>query len=98
MTFIQVIEFKTSKVDEMLKLGNEWEAAASDNVTARRRVLCEDRDNPGNYFNIVFFDSYEAAMANSELPATQEFSQRMMALGDGPPTFHNLDVVEDVEL
>ena len=98
MSFIQVIQFQTSKVDEMRKLGDEWEAAASDGVTARRRVLCEDRDNPGHYFNIVFFDSYEAAMQNSQLPATQEFSQRMMALGDGPPTFHNLDVVEDVEV
>lgn len=98
MSFIQVIEFKTSKVDEMRKLGDEWEAAAGGDVQARRRVLCEDRDNPGSYFNIVFFDSFEAAMANSELPATQEFSQRMLALGDGPPTFHNLDVVEDIEL
>ena len=34
-------------------------------------------------------------MENSKLPLTQEFSQRMMALADGPPTFHNLDVVED---
>jgi hypothetical protein len=59
------------------------------------RHVCEDRDNPGRYFNIVFFDSYEDAMENSDLPVTQEFSQRMMALGDGPPSFYNLEVVED---
>jgi hypothetical protein len=35
------------------------------------------------------------AMENSDLPITQEFSAKMMALGDGPPTFHNLDVIED---
>jgi hypothetical protein len=34
-------------------------------------------------------------MENSNLPSTQEFSQKMMALGDGAPTFSNLDVLED---
>jgi hypothetical protein len=34
-------------------------------------------------------------MENSNLPVTQEFAKRMMALCDGPPTFYNLDVVED---
>ena len=97
MGFVQIIEFRTSKIDEMRKLGEEWEAKAAADGTARRRVMCEDRDNPGRYFNIVFFDSFESAMENSKLPITQEFSQRMMALGDGPPTFYNLDVIEDVE-
>ncbi|PZS35972.1 MAG: hypothetical protein DLM58_02775 [Pseudonocardiales bacterium] len=95
MAFVQIIEFQTSKVDEMTKLGDEWEAAAGDSRTARRRVLGVDRDNPGRYFNIVFFDSYESAMENSNNPVTQEFSQKLMALADGPPTFHNLDVVDD---
>ena len=96
MGFVQIIEFRTSKYDEMRKVGDEWEAAAAGDSTVRRRVMCEDRDNPGRYFNIVFFDSHEAAMENSKLPVTQEFSQRMMALGDGPPTFYNLDIVDDV--
>jgi len=96
MGFVQIIEFHTSKLDEMRKIGDEWEAAAGSDSSARRRVMCEDRDNPDRYFNVVFFDSYDAAMANSNLPVTQQFSQRMMALADGPPTFHNLDVIEDV--
>jgi hypothetical protein len=95
MAFVQIIEFQTSKMEEVVALGNEWERAAADGRKARRRVLCEDRDNAGRYCNIVFFDSYEDAMANSNLPATQEFSKRMMALADGPPTFHNLNVIED---
>jgi hypothetical protein len=41
MGFVQIIEYRTSKIDEMRKVGEEWEQA------------------------------------------------------DGPPTFHNLDVVED---
>jgi prepilin-type processing-associated H-X9-DG protein len=96
MGFVQIIEFKTSKLDEMQKVGSEWEAAAGGDSKARRRVLCQDRDHPGRYVNIVFFDSHEEAMQNSELAVTQEYSQKVMALADGPPTFLNLDVLEDV--
>jgi hypothetical protein len=98
MAFVQIIEFRTSKEDEMRQLGNDWETNAGDSTTATRRVLCQDRDNPGRYFNLVFFDSYESAMENSNNPVTQDFAQKMMALGDGPPTFYNLDVVEAREL
>ncbi len=98
MAFVQIIDFRTSKADEMQKLGEEWEAATSGTRTARRRILTQDRDNPGRYLNIVFFDSYESAMENSNDPSTQEFSARMMALGDGPPTFYNLDVLEDRDM
>ena len=95
MAFVQIIEFRTSKIDEMRKVSDDWETAAGADAQAGRRVLCQDRDNPGRYFNIVFFDSYESAMQNSNLPVTQEFSQKMMALGDGPATFFNLDVIDD---
>ena len=96
MAFIQIIEFKTSKFDEMEKLGDEWEAAAGDDRKARRRILCRDRDTADRYFNIVFFDSYEEAMENSNLPATSEFAQKMMELTDGESKFYNLDVVDEV--
>jgi hypothetical protein len=36
-----------------------------------------------------------AFVQNSNLPVTQEFSQKMMALSDGSPTFYNLDVIDD---
>lgn len=95
MGFVQIIEFRTSSFEEMQQVGEEWEAAAGADSKALRRVLCKDRDSDDRYLNIVFFDSYEAAMENSALPATHEFSQRMMALADGEPTFYNLDVLED---
>ena len=62
-----------------------------------RRVLCQDRDNDGRYFNIVFFDSYEEAMENSALPETDRLSKKLMSFADGPPTFYNLDVIDDQE-
>lgn len=95
MTFVQIIDFRTSRFDEMRKLEEEWEAAAGPDSAARRVITGADRDDSGRYLQVVFFDSYESAMENSNLPVTQDFAQRMMALSDGPPTFYNLDVVED---
>jgi hypothetical protein len=98
MAFIQIIEFQTDAIDEMRRLDVEWsERAKSEGATAQRGILCADRDHPRRYLQIVFFESAEDAEKNSNLPVTQEFAGRMMALGDGEPTFYNLDVVEDVD-
>ena len=58
-------------------------------------ILAEVSWVPGRF---VFFDSYDDAMKNSNLPGTQEISGKMMALTDGAPTFYNLDVIEDRSL
>jgi hypothetical protein len=71
MAFVQLIHFKSSRIDEMRKLVDEWTERAGPTTTAQRAVLCEDRDNPGRYFQVVFFDSYASAMQNSESPITQ---------------------------
>lgn len=94
MGFVQIIEFKTSKIDEVRKIGNEFEAATEGKRTATRMTLCEDRDRPGTYVQMVEFPSYEEAMKNSQMPETQEISQKMQGLADGPATFRNLDVIE----
>jgi hypothetical protein len=95
MKFVQIIEFRTSRISEMEQVGEEWEKATEGKRLARRRVLCQDRDVPSRFFNVVFFDSYEEAMKNSNLPETEALSKKMMALADGPATFHNLDVIDD---
>ena len=38
------------------------------------------------------FPSYEEAMANSDLPETASFAERLGHLCDGPVLFRNLDV------
>ena len=96
MAFVQIIEYRTSKMAEMEQLGKEWEAASQGTTKARRRVLGRDRNDPDRYLNIVFFDSFDEAMENSADPTTHEFAAKMMALADGEPTFHDLDVVDDV--
>lgn len=90
--FAQLIEWKTSKIDEVQKLNDEWRERFPV-AGPTRVVVCADRDNEGSYVTFVEFDSYEEAMRNSEDPATAEFAERMQALSDGPPTFHNLDVI-----
>ena len=61
---------------------------------ARRGTLTEDRDRPGTFVQLVEFDSYEDAMANSNLPETSAFAERLAKLCDRPPTFRNLDVLK----
>lgn len=98
--FVQIIEFQTSKPDEVRALGEEFRKnrESGDGFSPVRMMACADRDNPGHYFNIVEFASYEEAMANSERADTTEFATRMMELCDGPTTFRNLDLREVAEM
>jgi len=93
--FVQIIEMKTTKIDEFRKLGEEYDAGTEGKRTSGHRLICEDRDNPGRYFVVVEFASAGDAQKNDALPETQAFAQNLMKLLDGPPTFHNLDVIEE---
>jgi len=44
----------------------------------------------------VFFDSYESAMENFNLPETQASAEQYMKMSDGPPVFHDLDILPDL--
>jgi hypothetical protein len=92
MPFIQVIEYKTSRWDEMQPLLTRYRDETKGRGTAGRTTICVDRAAPGRYVAIVEFESYEAAMENSNLPETEEMAEAVMALCDEPPVFHNLDV------
>jgi quinol monooxygenase YgiN len=93
MSFIQIIEHQTSRIEEIAKLAEEMRASRPGPNPVVRMAVGADRDNPGRYFTIVEFESYEAAMANSDDPATQEFAGRFAELLDAPPVFYNLDVI-----
>ena len=93
--FIQVIEFESDRIDEVKALMGEYAPATEGKRTAKRALLTKSRDHDNRYLNIVFFDSYEEAMKNSELPETSAFAEKMMKLALGEPTFYNLDVVLD---
>ncbi len=95
MAFIQTIELRTTKYDELRRLEEKWRADTEGKRTLRRSILCRDRNDPDRYVVLAFFDSYESAMQNSELPETSEFAKRQAELADGPPTFRDLEVIEE---
>ncbi|MET4093533.1 hypothetical protein [Arthrobacter sp. UYCu712] len=91
--FVQIIEFQTSRIEEIEELGRPSRTDGSTAPTFGRIVATADRDRPGTYFTIVEFESYESAMENSGRPETSDFAAKMAALCDGPPVFRNLDVI-----
>ena len=97
MAFIQVIEMRTSRFDEIQKLEEEWRAATEGKRTLRRSVVARDRNDATRHFIIAFFDSYESAMENSQLPETSEFGIGQAEFLDGPPVFSDLEVLTDRE-
>jgi hypothetical protein len=97
MPFIQIVEYTTENfdLDQMRANAEELERATEGRSTVRRAIITQDRNNPNRYLSLIFFDSYESAMENSNLPETQAFAAKMTAAISGPPTFHDLDVLED---
>ena len=95
MTFIQIVEMRSGNINELRALYERWEQATEGNATLRRSLLTRDRNDPHRLTIIAFFDSYQAAMENSELPETTALARNTAALADGPLTFHDLDVLDD---
>lgn len=95
MPFIQIIEYKTTRIDEVNTALDGWLEATKGKRAATRGMQTRDRDAENTYLQIVEFPSYEDAMANSDLPETSEFAARFAALCDGPPTFRNLEVLRE---
>src|SRR5947209_3148843 len=98
MSFIQIIEYKTTRIDELNVALDGWLEKTKGKRAATRGMQTQDRDAPNTYVQIVEFPSYEDAMANSNLPETGEFAARLAALCDGPPTFRNLDVLREEDM
>jgi hypothetical protein len=96
--FVQIMEFDTSKIEEVEALSRQLQEAQGDALLATRGTITADRERPNHYYIIVEFDSYEEAMKNSEDPVTGKYSEMMGELLNGPVTFHNLDVVSVMEL
>lgn len=94
MKFIQLIEYSTSNISDVEKALDEY-LAQTEGKRASSGHLCSDRDKANDYVSVVVFDSYEDAMRNNAMPETAAFSAKMMELCDGPPTFHNLDVLRE---
>jgi hypothetical protein len=101
MGFIQILEYQTSRVEELAAVATEFRKRMQDSESTAKPLggtITADRDRPGCYLSIIEFDSYESAMEASNSPDTQEFFGRLSGLMDGPPKFYNLDVVDTWEI
>ena len=98
MGFIQMIEYKTTRIDELNAALDAWLEKTKGKRAATRGTQTRDRDAENTYVQIVEFPTYEEAMANSNLPETGEFAAQLAALCDSPPTFRNLDVLREEQM
>jgi hypothetical protein len=95
MSFVQIVEMRTKEFEELSAIGEEFFQATEGKRTLRRSYLGRDRNDPERYFILAFFDSYESAMQNSNLPETADLAERQMRLLEGTPTFVDLDILEE---
>lgn len=98
MTFVQLIDCKTSRYDELNRLMDTWADATQGKRTATHAVVGRDRSEADHLVEIVEFPSYEEAMKNSALPETTRIFEELVALCDEAPSFTDLDVVRDEQL
>jgi hypothetical protein len=92
--FIQVIQGKCTRQDELRALSAEWveqHSPAADGWLGGTYGFTDD----DLFIGVVRFEDRAKAMANSERPEQGEWAQRMGALFDGPMEFHDS---EDVTL
>jgi quinol monooxygenase YgiN len=93
MGFVQIIEMRTRRWDEVEALHEEWLAATEGKRTTVSETVLVERDEPGRYLVVVEFPDAAAAATNNDLEETGRFAEQLQPLLDGPPTFHELDVV-----
>ncbi len=97
MEFVQIVEFSTTKIDQVEATLADYRAKReAAGATAPIQVLeCKDREQPNPYLAMVRFSSADAAEENSNHPDTAAMAQQMMSLCDGPPKFRNLDLIAE---
>ncbi|MBT2386792.1 ester cyclase [Streptomyces sp. ISL-11] len=98
MAFVQLVDCKTRRYDEMNRLMDQWLELTEGKRTATHSVIGRDRSNSDHYVEIIEFPSYEEAKKNSDLPETNRVFEEMVALCDGMPTFTDLEVLRDEQL
>ena len=98
MRVMQIMEMRTSRLDEVQAVLDEWRTTTAGRRTAQRSITGRDRQGDDVYVAVVEFPSYEAAMTNSELPETRQLAEKLAKLCDAPPTFRDLDIIRQEDL
>ncbi len=90
--FIQVIQAKCSRQEEMHALLDEWQRDLAPTATGWLGGTYGFTDDD-TFVGVVRFESREAAMANSDRPEQGAWAERFQALCDGPIEYHDCDDV-----
>jgi hypothetical protein len=90
--FIQVIEGKSSRQDELRALADSWREEGGANAPGWLGGTYGVTDDD-EFIGVIRFASRDEAMANSARPETSKFAEKMAALMDGPVEFHDCDDV-----
>jgi quinol monooxygenase YgiN len=98
MKFAQIIEFKTSQLEDFNANLDAWMTKTEGHRIPHHAVVRRDRDTEDRYLLMVEFSSYDQAMQNSNRPETAEFAAFLAGICDGPLTFRNLDVLREEDL
>ncbi|MGI8793817.1 MAG: hypothetical protein ACR2H3_11700 [Acidimicrobiales bacterium] len=98
MTFTQIIEFSTTRIDAFNAEFDAWKAHTEGPRIPHRAVLSRDRDVEDGDLVTLQFSSYDVAMANSARPETAAFAAFLSRLSTGPMRFRNLDVLRTEDL
>jgi len=94
--FVQLIEFETSRIDDVLALECRWRDSIADIGTAVTMSVTKDRDRHNRYVWMIEFPSHEHAARHDELEETRYIAEQLMKLADGPAVFRNLDVLDEL--
>jgi hypothetical protein len=98
MKFAQIIEFRTTRIDDFNASLDAWISRTEGNRVPHRAVLSRDRGAEDQYLLMVEFASYDQGMDNSNRPETAEFATFLAGISDGPLAFRNLDVQREEAL
>jgi hypothetical protein len=98
VTFIQLIEYRTTQPEAVDELLSQWIADSGGRRTATRTRVGRDHHDGDHFVEILEFPSYDEAMRNSEMPETNGIHERFVQLCAEPPRFVDLDVVREEQL
>ena len=97
MEFVQVIEYTTTKYDEVRAIGNRFAETRRTGGGPKPHTISflKDRDRPNTYRTVARFASYEEAMENSSREDTTKMAGEIAALCDDQ-TFRNFDLLDEI--
>jgi hypothetical protein len=90
--FIQIIQGKCSRPDELHALADEWRDQLAPTASGWLGGTYGFTDD-GDFVGVVRFDSRESAIANSNRPEQGEWADKVAACFDGPLEYHDCDDV-----